>query len=374
MTDNEAGRLKDNRNVSVVEDFQIEGIQGDYQHEACSRLTEPLIAKAHTVGISGEVIPQNMQTIGADRVWPHATGKGVKVAVLDTGIWKKHPDLEVRGGVHIRNGKFVSKKGWNDDNKGSHGTHSAGIIGARKNREGVCGVAYDCNLYAVKILDKNTKGHFSNLVKALCWADHNSMDVVSMSCRWTDNEIVNEDVKTDYCLSLRRLVDKLNQKGCVLVAASGNKETETSETMICEPALEPGVIAVGAINRLGLADERVQYCYHQKPKPPLWPFSCWKPAGNVDICAPGVDVNSTVKPGPSDEIIYGLREGTSVACPHVAGAAVLLKELHPTWTSNQIRDALCRNAWNIGNEKHKDDQTGYGLLDCYASFHSTHTC
>jgi len=367
MTDHEAGQLKELPDVSVIEDFKIEGFGDLSVDKSKTQPTTLATDKKFATTDSGQKIPENIQTVGADLVWPYATGKGVKVAVLDTGIYKGHPDLEVAGGVLIEQGVVVNHTGWGDNSikTKSHGTQCAGIIGARNNEQGIVGIAPECDLYSVKILDSNIEGDFSSLLRALHWALHESMDVLSISCRWTDQELANEGHEDCYRDALKRLVDHLNQKGCVIVAASGNMDDGHPENMVSEPAREEGVIAVGAIDRGWFSNSRIQYGYHWQQDLPLAPFSCWKPGGIVDICAPGVDIDTTVNPNIWGNM-YQSGIGTSMACPHVAGAAGLLKELYRDWTSEQIRSALCHHAWDIG-KKGKDDETGYGLLDCFAS-------
>ena len=103
------------------------------------------------------------------------TGKGVKVAVIDTGIDLHHPDLHVAGGVS----EVSYTKSYNDDN--GHGTHVAGIIGALNNSIGVVGVAPDVSLYAVKALDQDGRGDLGDIIAGIDWAIRNHMNIVNLS-------------------------------------------------------------------------------------------------------------------------------------------------------------------------------------------------
>lgn len=131
-----------------------------------------------------------------------------------------------------------------------------------------------------------------------------------------------------------------------MVAAAGNAG-RTSTPWVGQPARCPSFMAVAAVDRnRRLAD-----------------FSSRGPAGlrnecGVEISAPGVSIRSTVPGGG-----YGVKSGTSMACPHVSGAAALLKELHPTWAPSQIRARLKVTAADLGAPGN-DPQFGAGLLDC----------
>ena len=112
---------------------------------------------------SSQIIDWGVSEVNAPDVWNNCTGTGIKIAVVDTGISKKHTDLDVAGGVSLVGDK--SSKKWDDDN--GHGTHVAGIIGACNNSVGVVGVAYDSELYAVKVLDSSGNGQISDVIEGI---------------------------------------------------------------------------------------------------------------------------------------------------------------------------------------------------------------
>jgi subtilisin len=278
----------------------------------------------------GQPIPWNIAMVNAPAAWRRTTGRGVKVAVLDTGIDQDHPDLTVAGGVSFIGG--VSS--WDDDH--GHGTHCAGTVAARNNPVGVVGVAPNASLFAVKVLNGGGSGSLSGIVAGMAWATQQRMDVISMSL---GSNVSNPDAP---CLTAyQRAAEDFLATGGVIVAAAGNNGTEFNR-WVGQPARCPGYIAVAAVDR----DANVAG------------FSSFGPGNVVALAAPGVAINSTFKGG-------GYREsnGTSMACPHVAGAAALLKEMNPGWDAAQIRTRLTATARDLGPTG-ADEKSGAGLLDC----------
>lgn len=263
-----------------------------------------------------QVLPWGINRIDAEYAWPAGyQGSGVKVAVVDTGIDKTHPDLaaHIAGGVN-----FVPKSArrppdpnaWNDDN--GHGTHVAGIIGALDNTIGVVGVAPDCRLYAVKVLNKNGSGYVSWIISGLTWCINNGMQVVNMSLGTT------VDVP-----SLHEACDQAAAAGIKLVAAAGNDGGPVNY-----PAAYSSVIAVAATDRY---DAR-----------PYW--SSYGP--EIFVAAPGVSIYSTYK-GSN----YATMSGTSMAAPHVTGTLALNLAADLAATADDLPPPG------------KDVYTGWGLVD-----------
>jgi subtilisin len=281
-------------------------------------------------------IPWNISMVKANNVWQRVTGRGVKVAIIDTGIDNNHPDLSVSGGASFVPGVAS----WDDDQ--GHGTHCAGIVGARNNFTGVVGVAPRCSLYAVKVLNSQGSGQFSWILAGMTWAANNRMHVASMSL---GSEVSNSNVAC--ILAYQRAAQTLINRGCLVVAAAGNSGGK-SNPWVGQPARCPGFMAVAAVDQ------------NQR----LASFSSRGPANlcpecGVEISAPGVGIRSTV-PGGN----YRSMSGTSMACPHVSGAAALLKELHPTWSPAQIRSRLKVTATDLGAPG-RDPGFGVGLLNCH---------
>ncbi len=226
-------------------------------------------------------LPWGVDRIDAEWAWLNEgpTGSGVNVAVLDTGIDYKHPDLNDNcyGGVNIIN----PRKDYRDDN--GHGTHCAGIIAAEDNDFGVVGVAPQASLYGVKVLDRRGSGWVSDIIAGLDWCDKNGMDIVNMS------------FGGGYSSSLHDACDAAKDAGLLLVAAAGN-----NGGAVIYPAAYDSVIAVSATNSSdGLAS-----------------FSNY--GDEIAIAAPGVNIYSTYLGGG-----YATGDGTSMACPHVVGTLAL---------------------------------------------------
>ena len=283
-------------------------------------------------------IPWNISMVQADKAWARATGRGIKIAILDTGIDEDHPDLAVYGGV-----SFVPNvSSWDDVN--GHGTHCAGIAAARNNASGVVGVAPDAELYAVKVLDQNGRGFRSWIISGMMWCVRNGIRVASMSLGST------VDAPNAPCsIAYENAAKLLEDAHCLVVAAAGNSGREHNH-WVGNPARCPGFMAVAAIDQ----NERKAE------------FSSWGPPtlGNlesVEISAPGVKILSTV-PGGS----HATKSGTSMACPHVSGAAAIVAQMRPTWKPAQIRARLKATARDLGASG-SDPQFGSGLLDCVAA-------
>ena len=297
---------------SLTADSAIEFIEDDYEGWI---LGEPVIS--FDIKKAGQEIPWGVEKIGAPDVWKEADGRGVKVAVIDTGVDLEHPDLEAN----------LAEAGWVlecqnivDDN--GHGTHVAGTIAAVDNDIGVVGVAPKATIYAVKAFNKSGRGNISNVIDALNWCVERNVQVINMSFGFKNNS-----------KALQRAIKEAYSRNIVLVAASGNSGGSNS---VLYPAKYPEVIAVGASNSNDKA--------------------AWFSSGGVevDLIAPGAGIMSTYKDGG-----YESMSGTSMAAPHVTGAAALLLSAVKL-TPAQVRQALTETATDLGIAKNKQ---GAGLLN-----------
>ena len=236
----------------------------------------------------GETTPWGISKINAPSVWVQSTGSAVKVAIVDTGMDKDHPDLPTAAaGINYvpARGKLDSNA-WDDDN--GHGSHCAGIIAAEHgNSIGVKGVAPGVSLYIAKVLNKSGSGSYTNIVAGIDWAITNDVDVISMSLGGTDDLAILKD-------ACQRAYDK----GITIVAAAGN-----SAGAVMYPAAYSTVIAVSATDS---SDKYYTYTCH---------------GDAIDVSAPGVSIYSTYKNGG-----YSTMTGTSMACPHVVGEIALVLE------------------------------------------------
>jgi subtilisin len=283
-----------------------------------TNLAMPIIEAEATTITATQEIPWGVSHIGATSVQQNGyLGTGVKIGVLDTGIDYNHKDLKVSGGISFVQGTTD----FFDDN--GHGTHVAGTISALNNSLGVVGVAPQANLYAIKVLDQSGDGSYSDIIAGIEWAISNNLDIINMSLGGT------KPSKT-----LNIAVDKAYNNGMILVASAGNLGVGKKDT-ITYPAAFDSVIAVGAVDEL---NKRAIFSSTGK---------------QLNIMAPGVVIYSTVPGG------YGYESGTSMAAPHVTGAAALVKESNPGLSNVQLRKLLTDTSIQLG----ESSLYGSGLVD-----------
>ncbi|MEC1681346.1 S8 family serine peptidase [Bacillus mojavensis] len=260
----------------------------------------------------------NLEPIQVKQAWKEGlTGKNVKIAVIDSGI-SPHDDLSISGGYSAVS--YTSS--YKDDN--GHGTHVAGIIGAKHNSHGIDGVAPEAQIYAVKALDQNGSGDLQGLLKGIDWSIANGMDIVNMSLGTSSDSQILHDA-----------MDKAYEKGVLLVAASGN---DGNGKPVNYPAAYSSVVAVSATDQ------------HNQ-------LAAFSTTGNeVEFSAPGTDITSTYL-----HQYYATGSGTSQATPHAAAMFALLKQRDPGHTNVQLRALMQKNIVDLGM-KGRDQQFGYGLI------------
>ncbi|UPM43022.1 S8 family peptidase [Halocatena salina] len=249
------------------------------------------------------------------------TGSGADIAIIDTGIDASHPDLQANlgAGYAVTSCLWGCDYDWGDDN--GHGTHCAGIANAVNNTEGVVGVSTNATLHAVKVLDSRGGGSYSDIAAGIEYVADQGWDVASLS------------LGGSYSAAVADAVDYAYNRGVLVVAAAGNSGPCTD--CVSHPASHSNAVAVSATNDAdGLAS-----------------FSSTGP--EVEIAAPGADIYSTYT---SDS--YNTLSGTSMACPHVAGAGGLL--MGEGYTNTEARQRLTSTAENIGLPS---NEQGAGLLD-----------
>lgn len=284
--------------------------------------------KVKTVELDGKVrksaqtFDWGINAVGAPAAWTAGyTGAGVKIAVIDTGI-APHPDLVIAGGR-----SFVSYTTSYADDDG-HGTHVAGIIGARNNDIGHVGIAHESSLYAVKVLDNTGSGTWSAVISGIDWAVTNDMDIMNLSLGGSSGSSTMEAA-----------INNAVANGTLVVAAAGNSGTATGDTdTVNFPAKYTNAIAVGATTSSGVRAS----------------FSSTGPA--VDIAAPGASIKSTYLNNG-----YATLSGTSMATPYVAGNLALLKQANPTATITELRNILQSTATDLGVSG-VDTWYGHGLI------------
>lgn len=254
------------------------------------------------------------------------------VAVLDTGIDLEHPDLNVPGGANClqttgggppwRRTYYCDPNVSSDDDH-YHGTHVAGTIGALDNNIGVVGVAPGVRLWAVKILDSGGSGYDSGIIAGIDWViDHGAIEVINMSIGGPGNNSAYQDA-----------IDAAVGSGIVVVVAAGNESDDASDY---SPAFVPSAITVSALEDFdGLPGYlALSGCYTGEDDTLAY-YSNWGDV--VDMAAPGSCIHSTL---PLEYGSYGVLSGTSMAAPHVAGAAALLVSGLESYNITAVEDDL----------------------------------
>lgn len=291
--------------------------------------------------------------IRAESAWTLTTGSpNIKVAVFDQGIKMDHPDLE----------NNIYGMGYDAETdttpsclRGSHGTACAGIIAAQQNNSiGVSGVAPN-----VKLISVSCALTFGNTAQQLAngfnWAWRNGADVISNSWGgYAPSAVIDDAIKN-------ALIRGRNGKGTVVVFSAGND----NNTSIRYPAKSnTDILVVGAISPNG---ERKSDKSCDKEN---W-GSCY--GSMLDVMAPGVRVPTTTSDGKYRDDF----NGTSSACPHVAGVAALVLSVNPNLTALQVRNVIESTAQKVGGYDYRGvsgmpngtwhEEMGYGLVDAYAA-------
>lgn len=292
--------------------------------------------------------------ISACDAWSISTGKNVKIAIVDSGIYNNHDDLRdnilSELSYNTETGASPCSEVWLD-----HGTHCAGIAAAKRNNDiAIAGVAPDAKLISIYNGSITPMGGISanieeQLASGIGWAYEVGADVIS--CSWgnvSQNALLEDAIHNAFTLGR-------NGKGCVVVFATGNGAP--SATDISYPAnCNDTILAVGSIKRNGVRAPSSQY------------------GPGLDLVAPGDSIVSTTYNHGT-----GVMYGTSMACPHVAGVAALILQRNPELTVAQVNSIICRNAKKLPNVNFnitKPDGTwnseyGYGLVDAYRSLLDT---
>jgi subtilisin family serine protease len=357
-------------------------VRAALEHDPLVRAVEPDV---RVRAFDGQVVPTGMRRIGLDhspllRLDGKDRRVDVGVAVIDTGIDARHPDLQV-----VKSVSFVASSPKAEDGNG-HGTHCAGIIGALDNGIGVVGVAPGARLYAVKVLADDGSGSLSDVIAGVDWVAEHAAEIA------VANMSLGVAAKSE---SLHAAIAAAVHAGVVFVAAAGNEAEDvfgedgiegTDDDSI--PAAYPEVCAVSALadtdgqsgglgprSRAGPDDTLASFSNfsrtpHKAPR-------VRSPGGAIDLAAPGVDILSTWPGGR-----YATLSGTSMAAPHVAGlAALAIARRGRDWTGDgkvderdvyAVRQALIDAAepqshWRadgaMGSGDHRKEGLASALLD-----------
>jgi subtilisin family serine protease len=311
--------------------------------------------------------------VNAATAWNTAKGLGVTVAVIDTGVELSHSDLQPNIWVNTgetnptdgidneNNGYIDDKDGWDfaysdktPTDLNGHGSHVAGIIGAvGNNTHGVVGLAFQSKIMAVKGLDDGGWGVLSNLAAAIEYATDNGADVINNSWSGMDSQLVPN------------MIDWAHSMGVVTVSAAGNNNQEACN--FCPANVENG-LTVSSFKR---DDTRSSFSNFGVKIDVGAPGG---QGGSPSSLTPGADILSTV---PSASFLTGAgypvftdantqkyipQWGTSFAAPNVSALAALIIESHPTWTNEEIRQAIRQTANDVSNSGF-DTDSGYGRIN-----------
>jgi len=280
--------------IAALTNKQVEEIKKDTSIKTLEPDRIVALSVCFTV-VAPTLITWNVSKVG------YGDGRGKTAWIIDTGIDFDHPDLNVD---QTRSKSFLPDITSPDDENG-HGSHVAGIIGAKNNNIGVLGIAADATLVSLRVLDKDGNGTLSSIIQALSYVSANAKagDVVNMS--------VGEDEVSD---ALDQQVQSIAAKGIFVAIAAGN-DSKPADQFSPGRANGDNIYTVSAIDSLD----------H---------FASFSNYGNdvVDFAAPGVRIQSTYKDG-----LYAKMSGTSMATPHLAGL-LLLKGRNISYSGTALDD------------------------------------
>jgi serine protease AprX len=272
-------------------------------------------------------------------------GKGVKVAVIDTGVDATHPDLT---------GRVMAAKSFVDDNtldENGHGTHVAGIVAGNgaKSKGKYVGVAPEALIFAAKVLDGNGSGSMSGVMAGIEWAIlEQKVRVINLSLGGSGSGD-GKDALSVLC------DEAVTQAGVVICVAAGN--SGPGERTIGSPGCAREVITIGAVDDNGVIAN----------------FSSRGPTADgrakPDMMFPGVSITAAqgvgTQLGPVTEAGYITINGTSMATPHASGVVALMLEANPKLTPAQVKSMLVGTAVDLG---YTPNEQGRGRCDALAAY------
>jgi serine protease len=294
----------------------------------------------------------HMPLINMPAAWDQSTGSGVVVAVIDCGVayetygsFTQAPDLA--GTIFVAGYDYVNNDSHPNDDC-AHGTHVCGTIAQTTNNSlGVTGVAFNCSIMPVKVLDASGSGTYTAIVNGITFAADNGAKVINMSLGGASGST-----------ALQNAVIYAYNKGVTIVCAAGNAGTSAAQY----PASYTQCISVSAIRYDKTYTSYTSY------------------GSTIDICAPGGDLDVDQNgDGYVDGVLqqthngtnygtfgYYFYEGTSMACPHVAGVAALIIAKAGNIGPDSVRAILQNTAQDLGTTG-RDNYYGYGMVDANAA-------
>lgn len=285
--------------------------------------------------------------ISACSAWDYATGRDIKIAIVDTGVDSTHIDLD----SNISNLNYDTETySTTIQLYENHGTHCAGIAAAIKdNTTHIAGVAPEATIISVSCnLGDTTTNSRIRRAKGITWSYQHGADVISNSWHSGTHHSAIDDAIYNAFINGRQ------GKGCVIVFSAGND----AHNYVNYPAdCNDTILVVGSIDSTGNKATSSNY------------------GAKLDLVAPGVNILSTL---PNNTT--GYLSGTSMACPHVAGVAALVLQRNPDLTVSQVNSIICSNAKKLSTANFNENKPyglwnnryGYGLVDAYQSVINTH--
>ncbi len=264
----------------------------------------------------------NLPLIFTEEGWQLTKGKeNVIIAIIDTGVDLNHPEFV---GKLVKGMNMVEPSSPPMDDDG-HGTHVAGIIAANtNNREGIAGITWYNKIMPIKVLDQSGAGTLFDVAEGIFWAVEHGAKVINLSLgNYAESNYLHDAIKYAY------------DQDVVIISAAGNDNIGE----LGYPASYPEVIGVAAIDPLQRKAEFSNYGTY------------------VDVTAPGVNIASTY---PDNE--YASLSGTSMASPHVAALAGLIRSMNPALTNKEVMQIIKETATDLG-EPGKDPYYGYGEIN-----------
>lgn len=275
------------------------------------------------------------------------SGRGVKVAILDTGFDLDHPDFRGRA---ITSASFIPNQTVQDDN--GHGTHCVGVAcGPRTPTRGPrYGIAYEAEIFVGKVLTNQGSALGRSTLAGIEWAVRNGCDIISMSL---GGQVLPGQ---RFSAAFEQIAHAAIQQGSLIIAAAGNDSRRSQGVLkpVSNPANCPSIMSVAALDRgLRVAD---------------FSNAAINPDAAVDIAAPGVEIYSSApEPGAPTQpphfrqwaAQYDTLSGTSMATPHVAGVAALMKQADPSLTAGALWRTLVSRASQLPNPA---SDVGAGVL------------
>jgi thermitase len=326
--------------VSIPEGHTVEEMVAAYEVSPLVEYAEPnYIARIMFIPNDTHYSKQwGPECIGAEKCWDVEKGNhSVIVSVIDTGCDMDHPDLNGNVDKSI-DYDFVNNDGDASDDFG-HGTHCCGIVAAEiNNSQGIAGLS-QVKLMVVKVMDWLGMGTMADIVAGINYSVNNGARVISMSLGSTSSSS-----------SLKNACDNAYNSGVLVVAAAGNSNTSQKTY----PAAYTSVIGVAALDD----------CTHRA----TYSNYGWD---NVELAAPGTQIYSTMPTyiwftlyflGYSTN--YDYMDGTSMACPHVAGVGGAYFSHRPSLTNKNVRNHMKKKADDLGASG-RDQYYGYGRVDMY---------